>query len=144
MIWETEPNTGTVHLEVPYLFNVVQDPKEETDVNATQGWVRGPMRKMAQAFAKEPRPASSVPPGAPDDSDPNLRFRNTTTRFCLCPSALVPFLPDLTGKRTTMTSLLRAARHFHCGSLPFRLRGLRTRPGGRSVRHLLAGGRWQP
>lgn len=67
ILWETEPNTGVVHLEVPYLFNVVQDPKEETDVNSTQGWVRGPMRKMQAAFqeslAKHPR----VPPGAADD-----------------------------------------------------------------------------
>ena len=67
MLWETEPNTGVVHLEVPYLFNVVQDPKEETDVNSTQGWLRGPMRKMQAAFqeslAKHPR----IPPGAADD-----------------------------------------------------------------------------
>jgi hypothetical protein len=70
VLWETEPNTGVTHLEVPYLFNVVQDPKEETDVNATQGWVRGPMRKLVQAFEgsllKHPR----VPPGAPDDWRP--------------------------------------------------------------------------
>jgi arylsulfatase len=70
MIWETEPNTGTVHLEVPYLFNVVQDPKEETDVNATQGWVRGPMRKMAQAFERSLAEFPRVPPGAPDDWTP--------------------------------------------------------------------------
>ena len=70
MIWETEPNTGTVHLEVPYLFNVVQDPQEETDVNATQGWVRGPMRKMALAFEKSLARHPRVPPGAPDDWTP--------------------------------------------------------------------------
>jgi arylsulfatase A-like enzyme len=70
MIWETEPNTGTVHLEVPYLFNVIQDPKEETDVNATQGWVRGPMRKMAQAFERSLAEYPRVPPGAPDDWTP--------------------------------------------------------------------------
>jgi arylsulfatase len=70
MIWETEPNTGTVHLEVPYLFNVVQDPKEETDVNATQGWVRGPMRRMAQAFERSLAEHPRVPPGAPDEWTP--------------------------------------------------------------------------
>ncbi len=70
MIWETEPNTGTVHLEVPYLFNVVQDPKEETDVNATQGWVRGPMRRMARAFEDSLVRYPRVPPGAPDDWTP--------------------------------------------------------------------------
>lgn len=51
-IWEREPNEGTKRLETPYLFNLVQDPKEETDVNATQGWVRGPIRRMIHGFAR--------------------------------------------------------------------------------------------
>jgi len=67
LLWETEPNTGVTHLEVPYLFNVVQDPKEETDVNATQGWVRGPIRKLVQAFEQSLARHPRVPPGAPDD-----------------------------------------------------------------------------
>jgi arylsulfatase len=67
IIWEAEPNTGTVHLEVPYLFNVVQDPKEETDVNATQGWVRGPMRRLVRDFESSLAKFPRVPPGAPDD-----------------------------------------------------------------------------
>jgi arylsulfatase len=70
LVWETEPNTGPVHLEVPFLFNLVQDPKEETDVNATQGWVRGPMRKMALAFERSLAEHPRVPPGAPDDWSP--------------------------------------------------------------------------
>ena len=70
VLWETEPNTGVTHLEVPYLFNVVQDPKEETDVNATQGWVRGPIRKMVQAFESSLGKYPRVPPGAPDDWTP--------------------------------------------------------------------------
>ena len=32
IVWETEPNEGPVHLETPWLFNLLQDPKEETDV----------------------------------------------------------------------------------------------------------------
>jgi arylsulfatase len=67
LLWETEPNTGVTHLEVPYLFNVVQDPKEETDVNSTQGWVRGPMRRMQMAFQQSLEKHPRVPPGAPDD-----------------------------------------------------------------------------
>jgi arylsulfatase len=67
LLWETEPNTGVTHLEVPYLFNVVQDPKEETDVNSTQGWVRGPMRRMQMAFQESLQKHPRVPPGAPDD-----------------------------------------------------------------------------
>ena len=72
-LWETEPNTGVVHLEVPYLFNVLQDPKEESDVNSTQGWVRGPMRKMQRAFQESLERHPRVPPGAPDDWAPAKR-----------------------------------------------------------------------
>ncbi len=73
LLWETEPNTGVVHLEVPYLFNVVQDPKEETDVNSLQGWVRGPMRRMQMAFESSFLEHPRVPPGAPDDWKPPRR-----------------------------------------------------------------------
>jgi arylsulfatase len=65
-VWEKEPNDGPVHLETPYLFNVVQDPKEETDVNSTQGWVRGPMRKMIDALQQSLKQHAPIPPGAPD------------------------------------------------------------------------------
>ena len=69
-VWEVEPNAGPVHLETPYVFNIVQDPKEETDVNAAQGWVRGPIRKMIQAFQDTLKEHPPVPPGAPDDYRP--------------------------------------------------------------------------
>lgn len=65
-VWEVEPNAGAKHLETPYLFNLVQDPKEETDVNATQGWVRGPIRKMVHAFQQSLREHPPIPPGADD------------------------------------------------------------------------------
>lgn len=65
-VWETEPNAGPLHLETPYLFNLVQDPKEETDVSSTQGWVRGPIRKMIQAFQYSLKQVPPIPPGAPD------------------------------------------------------------------------------
>ncbi len=73
LLWEVEPNTGVVHLEVPYLFNVMQDPKEETDVNSTQGWVRGPMRRMQMAFQASLAKHPPIPPGAPDDWGPRGR-----------------------------------------------------------------------
>ena len=69
-VWEVEPNAGANHLETPYVFNIVQDPKEETDVNATQGWVRGPIRKMVVAFQDNLRQHPPIPPGAPDDYQP--------------------------------------------------------------------------
>ena len=69
-VWETEPNAGANHLETPYLFNLVQDPKEESDVNSTQGWVRGPIRRMIQAFQASLAQSPPIPPGAPDDYRP--------------------------------------------------------------------------
>jgi arylsulfatase A-like enzyme len=73
MVWEVEPNAGANHLETPYLFNLVQDPKEESDVNATQGWVRGPIRKMVHAFQQSLKTYPPIPPGAEDDYDPQAR-----------------------------------------------------------------------
>ena len=69
-VWETEPNAGPIHLETPYLFNLIQDPKEESDVNTTQGWVRGPIRKMINAFQQTLKAFPPIPPGAPDDYIP--------------------------------------------------------------------------
>ena len=69
-VWEVEPNAGANHLETPYLFNLVQDPKEETDVNAEQGWARGPIRKMIHAFQATLKTHPPIPPGAPDDYQP--------------------------------------------------------------------------
>ena len=66
-VWEVEPNAGANHLETPYLFNLVQDPKEESDVNTTQGWVRGPIRKMIHAFQQSLAGDPPIPPGAPDE-----------------------------------------------------------------------------
>ena len=66
-VWEVEPNAGANHLETPYLFNLVQDPKEESDVNTTQGWVRGPIRKMIHAFQQSLAADPPIPPGAPDE-----------------------------------------------------------------------------
>jgi arylsulfatase A-like enzyme len=69
-VWEVEPNAGPNHLETPYLFNLIQDPKEETDVNTTQGWVRGPIRKMVAAFQDSLKRDPPIPPGAPDGYEP--------------------------------------------------------------------------
>ena len=44
LVWEPEPNIGPNHLETPWIFNLVQDPKEETDVGNEHSWVRRPMR----------------------------------------------------------------------------------------------------
>ena len=66
-VWEVEPNAGANHLETPYLFNIVQDQKEESDVNSTQGWVRGPIRKMVINFQNSLKEHPPIPPGLPDE-----------------------------------------------------------------------------
>ena len=70
LVWEPEPNVGPKKLEVPYLFNLIQDPKEETDRLTLDNWVRGPIRKMIYAFEQSLRTYPPIPPGAPDDFKP--------------------------------------------------------------------------
>ena len=70
---EREPNEGPVHLETPYLFNVTRDPKEETDVGNEFSWVRGPIRRMIQAFQDNLKANPPIPPGAPDDYVPKSK-----------------------------------------------------------------------
>ena len=70
LIWEPEPNAGPNHLEAPYLFNLIQDPKEETDVHTAASWVRSPMRRMIHDFQESLRAHPPIPPGAPDDYTP--------------------------------------------------------------------------
>jgi arylsulfatase len=69
-VWEVEPNAGPNHLETPWLFNLIQDPKEETDVGTEQSWVRGPIRLMVQKFQESLRDDPPIPPGAPDSFIP--------------------------------------------------------------------------
>jgi arylsulfatase A-like enzyme len=70
VIWETEPNAGPIHLETPWVFNLTQDPKEETDVGNQQGWVRRPLRVLIQDFQQSLKRHPPIPPGAPDDYRP--------------------------------------------------------------------------
>jgi arylsulfatase len=66
-VWEVEPNDGPIHLESPKLFNLLQDPKEETDVGTEANWVRGPIRRMVLEFQQSLKAQPPIPPGAPDD-----------------------------------------------------------------------------
>src|SRR5262245_1834809 len=70
LVWEKEPNEGPVHLETPYIFNLVQDPKEETDVHTASSWARTPMRRMIHEFQESLKAFPPIPPGAPDDYTP--------------------------------------------------------------------------
>jgi arylsulfatase len=70
LVWEPEPNTGAVHLEAPYLFNLTQDPKEETDVHTAASWARTPMRRMIHEFQESLKAHPPIPAGAPDEYVP--------------------------------------------------------------------------
>jgi len=70
ILWETEPNTGVLHLETPWLFNLKQDPKEETDVNMQHSWARRPLRVLIQEFQQSLKTHPPIPPGARDDYRP--------------------------------------------------------------------------
>ena len=66
-IWEVEPNAGANKLETPYLFNLLRDPKEETNVATEEGWVRGPILRLLADFQRSLKAHPPIPPGAPDD-----------------------------------------------------------------------------
>jgi arylsulfatase len=71
LIWEPEVNDGAIKLEAPYVFNLIQDPKEETNV-ATIGanWVRGVLMGMVREFRQSLVDYPPVPPGTPDPYTP--------------------------------------------------------------------------
>lgn len=64
--WEPEVNEGKGKLESPYLFNLTQDPKEESDVLITNTWVLGPVLRLVQAFNESCQRFPNIPPGKPD------------------------------------------------------------------------------
>jgi arylsulfatase len=67
LVWEAEPNAGPNHLESPLVFNLIQDPKEETDVHTASSWVRTPIRRLIHDFQESLKAHPPIPPGAPDD-----------------------------------------------------------------------------
>lgn len=70
IVWEPEPNIGPNHLETPWIFNVISDPKEETDVGNENSWVRTPIRRLVHEFQESLRRFPPVPAGAADDFKP--------------------------------------------------------------------------
>lgn len=71
LVWEPEPNVGPIHLETPWIFNLVQDPKEESEIGNQHGsWVRGPMLRLIRNFQESLKQHPPIPPGAPDDFVP--------------------------------------------------------------------------
>jgi len=76
-VWEPEPNAGPNHLESPYLFNLIQDPKEETDVHTPASWARTPIRRMVHAFQESLKKHPPIPPGAPDNYVPGMNHQKS-------------------------------------------------------------------
>ena len=70
LVWEPEPNSGPIKLESPWIFDLLQDPKEETDVSLPASWVRTPMRHMMHEFQQSLKKHPPIPQGAPDDFRP--------------------------------------------------------------------------
>jgi arylsulfatase len=71
LVWEPEPNVGPVRLETPWIFNLIQDPKEESDIGyQNANWVRGPMLRLIRNFQESLKQHPPIPPGAPDDFVP--------------------------------------------------------------------------
>jgi arylsulfatase A-like enzyme len=71
LVWEPEPNVGPIRLETPWIFNLIQDPKEESDIGyQNANWVRGPMLRLIRNFQESLKQHPPIPPGAPDDFVP--------------------------------------------------------------------------
>jgi arylsulfatase len=70
MIWEPEVNDGPIKLESPYLFNLIQDPKEETNVALEHSWVMAAMRAIVHDFQQSLKRYPPIPPGTPDPYEP--------------------------------------------------------------------------
>ncbi len=69
-IWEPEVNDGAIKLEAPYIFNLIQDPKEESNIALEANWVRNVIMPMVHDFRQSLRYHPPIPPGTPDPYTP--------------------------------------------------------------------------
>jgi arylsulfatase len=69
-IWEVEPNEGPIKLETPYIFNLLRDPKEQTNVATEENWVRGPILRLLAGFQESLNENPPILPGTPDHHVP--------------------------------------------------------------------------
>ena len=61
LVWEPKVNQSSGKLESPYLFNLLRDPKEETDILAYNTWVLQPIKRMQGEFMRSLK-TSPAPP----------------------------------------------------------------------------------
>lgn len=64
LVWEPKVNQSSGKLESPYLFNLLRDPKEETDILPYNTWVIQPMKRLQAEFMK----SLKSDPAPPDPS----------------------------------------------------------------------------
>jgi arylsulfatase A-like enzyme len=70
-VWQPDAAEGApLKLETPVLFNVLQDPKEETDVSMHHAWVMQPMYRLVHDFRESLKKYPAIPPGTPDPYQP--------------------------------------------------------------------------
>lgn len=73
--WQLEAQSGkdtlgAVKLEVPYLFNLLMDPHEDTDVRTVNPWVVVPINRMISSFQASLKKYPAIAPGTPDPYRP--------------------------------------------------------------------------
>jgi hypothetical protein len=65
-IWLDDMAKTPAQLPVPYLFNLLWDPKEETNVATENSWVQVPIARMIREFQQSLSTYPPIPPGTPD------------------------------------------------------------------------------
>jgi arylsulfatase len=73
LIWLDDMSKTPAQLPVPYLFNLLADPKEETSVMTENGWVQIPVSRMIRAFQQSLNQYPPIAPGTPDPYTPPAR-----------------------------------------------------------------------
>jgi arylsulfatase len=73
LIWLDDMAKTPAQLPVPYLFNLLSDPKEETNVVTENGWVAIPISRMIRNFQQSLSQYPPIAPGTPDPYTPPSR-----------------------------------------------------------------------
>jgi arylsulfatase len=65
-VWLDDLAKTPAPLPTPYLFNLLRDPKEETNVAVENGWVMVPISRMTSEFQQSVSKYPHIPPGTLD------------------------------------------------------------------------------
>jgi len=72
-IWLEDVTHGPIKLPERYAFNLLRDPKEETDVMSSNTWIERPIFTMIDKFNTTLKQYPPVPPGSPDTYTPTYK-----------------------------------------------------------------------